>query len=232
MWNNKRVRARIFEEIDGEEVPTFKEGTTFVNSDKTAPGGLPYVLKYDDPLESDEAKSTPPHSPDDHIRELHTSQPRPDPETEYRKALRDTIRTESVLIIHSDETQPDREDLPTGEWTIGKSTRTVNKLMTHVVEVHDPRGKWVGDISPDRAAFLLDKFTVATRNPTLCGRLKPGTFQQELGLPLLRYQSGRKISGSERVKMRNHCTTPPPLIQEGLLRTYDIKFIIVSPPLN
>jgi hypothetical protein len=36
MWNNKRVRARVFEEIDGEEVPIFKEGTMFVNSDKTA----------------------------------------------------------------------------------------------------------------------------------------------------------------------------------------------------
>ena len=110
-------------------------------SDKTALGGLPYVLKYDDPLESDE--EVDPRDLDDHIEELHTSQPRPDPETEYRKALRDTIRTESVLIVHSDKTQPDREDLPTGEWTIAKSTRTVNKLTTHVVEVHDPRGKWV-----------------------------------------------------------------------------------------
>jgi hypothetical protein len=171
----------------------------------------------DDPLESDE--EVDPRDPDDHIEELHTSQPRPDPETEYRKALRDTIKTESVLIIHSNETQPDREDLPTGEWTIAESTRTVNKLTTHVVEVHDPRGKWVGDISPDRAALLLDKFTVATRDPTLRGRLKLGTFQQEIGLLLLRYQSGRKVSGSKRVRMRNHWTTPPPLIQEELLRT-------------
>ena len=81
----------------------------------------------------------------------------------------------------------------------------MNKLITHVVEVHDPRrGKWVGDISLDRAALLLDKFTVATRDLTFCGCLKPGTFQHELGLLLLRYQSGRKISGSKRVKMRNH----------------------------
>ena len=108
----------------------------------------------------------------------------------------------------------------------------MNKLTTHIVEVHDPRGKWVGDISPDRAALLLDKFTVATRDPTLRGRLKPGTFQQELGLLLLRYQSGRKVSGSKRVKMRNHWTTPPPLIQEGLLRTYDIKQERFASPLN
>ena len=108
-----------------------------------------------------------------------------------------------MLIIHSDETQPDREDLPAGEWTIAESTRTVNKLITHVVEVHDPRGKWVGDISPDRAALLLNKFTVATRDPTLCGRLKPGTFQQESGLLLLRYQSGRKLSGNKRVRQQD-----------------------------
>ena len=67
---NKRVRARVFVEIDGEEVPIFKEGTMFVNSDKTALGGLPYVLKYDDPLESDE--EVDPHSPDDHIEALPT----------------------------------------------------------------------------------------------------------------------------------------------------------------
>ena len=112
----------------------FKEGTMFVNSDKTALGGLPYVLKYDDPLESDE--EVDPHSPDDHIEALHTAQPRPDPETEYRRALRDTIRTESVLIIHLDETLLDREDLPSGEWTIAESTHVV----THVVEVHDALG--------------------------------------------------------------------------------------------
>ena len=70
------------------------------------------MLKCDDPLETDE--EVDPNSPDDHIEALHTAQPRPDPETEYRKALRDTIRTKNVLIIHSDEIQPDREDLLPG----------------------------------------------------------------------------------------------------------------------
>ena len=37
------------------------------------------------------------------------------------------------------------------------------------MEVHDPRGKWVGDVSPDRAATLLDRFTIATENPHLRG---------------------------------------------------------------
>ena len=32
--------------------------------------------------------------------------------------------------------------------------------------------------------------------------------------------------------MRNHWTTPPPLIQEGLLRTYDIKQERFASPLN
>ena len=230
VWNNKRVRARVFVEVDGEEVPEFKEGTMYVNSDKTTPGALPYVLKYDDPLESDE--EVDPSSPDDHIEALHTTQAQPDPEAEYRKALRESIRTEEVLIIHSDETQPDRENLPTGEWTIAKSSHTVNRIVTHVIEVHDPRGKWVGDISPDRAALLLDKFTVATRDPVTCERLRPGTFQQELGLLLLRYQSGKRISGNRKVKMRNHWTTPPPLIQEGLLRAYDIGQERFASPLN
>ena len=32
--------------------------------------------------------------------------------------------------------------------------------------------------------------------------------------------------------MRNHWTTPPPLIQEGLLKTYDIKQERFASPLN
>ena len=92
-------------------------------------------------------------------------------EAEYRRALRHTIRDENVLIIHPEETQPDRENNPTGEWTIAHATHKIGDVTTHVVEVHDSKGKW--DVSPDRATTLLNRFTTATGDPHLRGRLKP-----------------------------------------------------------
>jgi len=44
-WSNKRVRARVFVEVNGVEVPIFKDGTMVVNPDKTLTSNLPYVLK-------------------------------------------------------------------------------------------------------------------------------------------------------------------------------------------
>ena len=202
-WNNKRVRARIFVEQNGEQIPIFKDGTMVVNPDKATPGALPYIIRYDDPSESDE--EVDPNDPEDHILPIHTAPTPSHPESEYRKPLRDIIRTHDLLLIHSDETQPDREHLPTGAWTM-----VAHGPDARIIGVHDPRGKWVGDISRDRATLLLTKFTEATQNPNLCTRLKPGTFPQEVGLLLQRYQSGKKISGNKKVKMKNHWTTPPP----------------------
>jgi hypothetical protein len=152
------------------EVP--KDGTMVVNPDKTLTNNLPYVLKYDDPLESDEEVDA--RDPEDYI-EIDAMKPKPDLETEYRRALRHTIREENVLIIHSEETQPDRENDHTGEWTIAHATHKVGDIKTHVVEVHDSKGKWVGDVSPDRATTLLNRFTIATRDPHLRGLFRPKT---------------------------------------------------------
>ena len=137
----------MFHEVNGVEVPIFKDGTMVVNPDKTSTNNLPYVLKYDDPLESDE--EVDPRDPEDFIEEIDVTRTEPDLEAEYRRAIRLTIRDESVLTIHSEETQPDRENNPTGEWTIAHATHKIGNTATQVVEVHDPRGKWVGDVSPD-----------------------------------------------------------------------------------
>ena len=136
------MRARVFQEVNGVEVPIFKDGTMFVNPDKTSTCNLPYVLKYDDPLESDE--EVDPRDPEDFIEEIGVTGTGPDLEAEYRRTIRLTIRDESVLIIHSEETQPDRENNPTGEWTIAHATHKIGNTATQVVEVHDPRGKIVG----------------------------------------------------------------------------------------
>ena len=53
--------------MGGVEVPIFKDGTMVVNPDKTLTSDLPYVLKYEDPLESDE--EVDPRDPEDYIEE-------------------------------------------------------------------------------------------------------------------------------------------------------------------
>ena len=50
-------------------------------------------MKYDDPLESDE--EVDPRDPEDYIEEIDAMKPKPDLETEYRRAIRLTIRDES-----------------------------------------------------------------------------------------------------------------------------------------
>ena len=57
-WSNKRVRARVFVEVDGVEVPIFKDGTMVVNPYKTLTSNLPYVMKYDHPFESEDTLPT------------------------------------------------------------------------------------------------------------------------------------------------------------------------------
>jgi hypothetical protein len=48
-----------------------------VNPDKTSTSNLPYVLKYDDPLESDE--EVDPRDPEDFIEEIYVTRTEPDP---------------------------------------------------------------------------------------------------------------------------------------------------------
>ena len=122
--------------------------------------------------------------------------PKPDLETEYRRALRHTIRNESVLIIHSEETQPDRENNPTGEWTIAHTTHEIGDVTTYVVEVHDPKGKWVGDVSPDRATTLLNRFTIYSHEgPTPKGAPQTEYISARAGTPTPALSVGEEDHG-------------------------------------
>jgi hypothetical protein len=170
-WHNKRIRARVFETVDGEEVPVYKDGTIYVNPNKASPHSLPYIIQYDDPEESDE--EVHPKGPEDHIELLHVEPSQPDPEREYRVPLRSALRTQGLILIHSNETQPYKEITSTGAWTLTRSARTGDTIEGHVIEVHNPRGKWVGETpetdSPERATILLEKFTEATKTPAHTG---------------------------------------------------------------
>ena len=66
------------------KVISSKDGTMVVNPDKTSTNNLPYVLKYDDPLESDE--EVDPRDPEDFIEEIDVTRTEPDLEAEYRRA--------------------------------------------------------------------------------------------------------------------------------------------------
>ena len=81
------------------EVPIFKDGTMVVNPDKTSTFNLPYVLIYDDPLESDE--EVDPRDPEDFIEEIDVTRTEPDLEAEYRRAIRLTIRDERECTHHT-----------------------------------------------------------------------------------------------------------------------------------
>jgi hypothetical protein len=197
-WHDKRIRARVFETVNGEEVPVHKGGTIYVNPNKASPHSLPYIIQYDDPEESDE--EVHPKGPEDHIELLHVEPSQPDPEKEYRGRLRSALRIQGLILIHSNETQPDKEITSTGAWTLTRSACMGDTVERHVIEVHDPRGKWVGDILPERATILLEKFTEATRDSSTHREMNPGTFPHEIGLLLLRYQSGKKSLEAKELK--------------------------------
>ena len=80
---------------------------------------------------------------------------------------------------------------------------------------YGPDGRCIGTISPARLQILKQQFdnTLASRTD-LVASLQPTTFEQEVYRLLLRYKQGACIVGTKkRVDMKNHWTTPPPLMQ-------------------
>ena len=87
---------------------------------------------------------------------------------------------------------------------------------------------WKGDIARARVEALYGGYRAACAREGLRKELDPGSFPQELGRLLWRYKNGRK-EGNRRVKLSNHWTTPEVLIGEGLLKDYNIHFVIQEP---
>jgi hypothetical protein len=94
-----------------------------------------------------------------------------------------------------------RITLPNGE----KRDSTVN-----MVTVHDPAGRTVGMLTPDRVALLHHHFTHVLQNRNeVVERLQPKPFAEELAALLRIYKNGIPVPGTKRkVDLTNHWATP------------------------
>jgi hypothetical protein len=84
-----------------------------------------------------------------------------------------------------------------------------------MVTIHDPTGRAVGMLHPDRAQLLYQNYQqTITRRPQLATALQAKSFPEELAHLLQRYKQGSKVPGSKRkVNLQNHWATPPTIYQ-------------------
>ena len=103
-----------------------------------------------------------------------------------------------------------------------------------MVTVHDPTGRTVGMITPERLALLYHNYTqvLATRQEVV-DKLQPRSFPEEVAALLRRYKEGTPIPGTKRkVDLKNHWATPPgvyQMLQEAIPQLSQERF---ASPLN
>jgi hypothetical protein len=93
--------------------------------------------------------------------------------------------------------------------TLGTSKKK-HDYTADLVTVHDPTGRTVGMLNPDRAQLLYHNYQqTLTRRPDLATSLQAKTFPEELAHLLQRYKQGTKVPDSKRnVNLQNHWATP------------------------
>ena len=84
-----------------------------------------------------------------------------------------------------------------------------------MVTVHDPTGRTVGMITPERLALLYHNYTqVLSTRQEIVAKLQPRSFPEEVAALLRRYKEGTPIPGTKRkVDLKNHWATPPGVYQ-------------------
>ena len=103
-----------------------------------------------------------------------------------------------------------------------------------MVTVHDPTGRTVGMITPERLALLYHNYTqvLATRQEVV-DKLQPRSFPEEVAALLRRYKEGTPIPGTKRkVDLKNHWATPSgvyQMLQEAIPQLSQERF---ASPLN
>jgi hypothetical protein len=98
--------------------------------------------------------------------------------------------------------------------TLGTSKKK-HDYTADLVTVHDPTGRTVGMLNPDRAQLLYHNYQeTLTRTPDLATSLQAKTFPEELAHLLQRYKQGTKVPDSKRnVNLQNHLGNPPEIYQ-------------------
>lgn len=126
-------------------------------------------------------------------------------------------RTKCTFI--TEDTDPHLDIVGTGRSELQERI-VPRRLQTHggekqdtsrnMVSVHDPTGRAVGMITPERLALLHQHFchVMQTRRDVV-DSLQPKTFAEEVAALLRRYKEGVNIPGTNRkVDLTNHWATP------------------------
>jgi ribonuclease HI len=99
--------------------------------------------------------------------------------------------------------------------------------------IHGPDGRCVGQIEPHRLHMLCKHFNhIQQQQPSTHTTLAVTSFEEEVYRLVLRYREGYRADKSSRaVKMSNHWTTPPP-VMEVLRKHLHITQERFASPLN
>jgi len=156
-------------------------------------------------------------------------------------------------VIHPKPINPHLDIEPTEQHTIqltmiddirpvyeGKRTKnkdpadyTINPRQNLMAVVHDPDGRAVGTITPERLAVLYAKYQRTSREtPHLIEEHSVGSFAADVARLLLRYKQGSKVTGRDNgIKLENHWAVPPKVFKalKGSLSLQKERF---ASPLN
>jgi hypothetical protein len=141
----------------------------------------------------------------------------------YPSTLGESIRDTCHFV--TTDTDPHTDIEGTGQYTLQRrhvyrrhtlgTSKQKQDYTTEMVTIHDPMGRTVGMLHPDRTQLLYHNYQqTITRRPQLATTLQAKSFPEELAHLLQRYKQGSKVPGSKRkVNLQNHWATPPNIYQ-------------------
>jgi hypothetical protein len=141
----------------------------------------------------------------------------------YPRHLGDPIRDTCHFI--TTDTDPHTDIEGTGQDTLQHrtvhrraapgSSKKKHDYTADMVTVHDPTGRTVGMLCPERAHLLHHNYQqTLLRRPQVATSLQAKPFPEELAHLLQRYRQGTRIPGNKRkVNLQNHWATPPSIYQ-------------------
>jgi ribonuclease HI len=182
---------------------------------------LGYGDTVDDTLHKLRSPQSPPPKPpkDAHLSNLE-KQGNDGPR--YDRTVGDPVRDK--CSFSTEDTDPHTDIVGTGQYEMQQ--RSVFRRHTlqnghkvdsnrEMVTIHDPTGRTVGMLHPDRAQLLHKNYTRSLQgNSAEVQKLQPQSFAEEVARLLNRYKEGTHIPGLKRkVNLNNHWATPQAIYQ-------------------
>ena len=219
---------RVLSRLPGTQI--HKTGTLLPNPRKRA---YPYVLRYDDPHESDEEVDMVPEGepPDIIVQPTGAEAARLGPGTPP-STMRDTLRAALVseqLVIGGTAVRPGQDIEPTGTWEV---ISVGVEGPTELLRVYSPEGTLAGVMTRQRINRLHSEYRYhETQHPREFETLAPLGFLPELGAMFARYNTGKDRGDGGRVDMNMHWGTPTP-VREALRTSCRVTHEMYASPLN